>query len=327
MALAPSAARAAGGDMAQPVVVYTAQTATTAQLPLMAAIKAGWPGDGREVRIEYWKNLDDLRSLVLAGRGDLWVGHVEALARAAARGAPVSLAEITAWRKFYLISTPLPLDEGQEDRHPESVAELLEYAAESGSRLGSAPPNSPMAAFLARLAGPKVAVDSLPPQQLILELASGRRQIGLLPEPMATAATVKDPRIAVIGSLESEYSRKIGGPDWLPQAAVAVNHAFADQNPELVAALVDMMGPLTKALSVGPALEAARTLPRETIEALGEEIVVKSLTREPIMARPAYEVAEDIERFLRAAAPELYEGGGTPPPPATLYWRRPAARP
>ncbi|MDR2456833.1 MAG: hypothetical protein LBE49_09615, partial [Deltaproteobacteria bacterium] len=114
------------------IEIYTAQTATTAQLPLMAAIKAGWPGEGCEVAINYWKNLDDLRALVLAGKGDIWVGHVEALARAAGRGAPVALAEITAWRKFFLVSVPLAFEDGREPRHPETAAELLDFAAKNG---------------------------------------------------------------------------------------------------------------------------------------------------------------------------------------------------
>jgi NitT/TauT family transport system substrate-binding protein len=311
-ALGTAAARAQGSDP-RPVVVYAAQTATTAQLPLMAAIKAGWPGQGRQVEVLWWKSLDDLRSLVLAGKGDIWVGHVETLARAAARGAPVALAEITAWRKFYLISVPLELTPGAAPRHPASVEELLTYANRAGSRVGSSPPNSPMASFLRLLGGPDLIIDSLPPQQLILELSSGRRQIGMLPEPMATAATVKDPNIAIAGSLEIEYARRLGGPDWQPQAAVAVNLSFAKESPELVADLIEMMGPIAAALASGPKDAAAEALPDETIEALGMDTVIKSLSLEPIMARPAAEVAGDIEDFLRVAAPDLYENGGGPP--------------
>lgn len=305
-------AHSAGAE--RPVVVYTAQTATTAQLPLMAAIKAGWPGKGREVEINYWKNLDDLRALVLAGKGDIWIGHVEALARAASRGAPVALAEITAWRKFYLISVRLPLDEGAEPRHPASVAELLDFAASHGLRLGSSPPNSPMTDLLSRLGDGKLIIDSMAPQQLILEMSTGKRLAGMLPEPQASAAEAKSDQIQVVGSLEAERSRRFGGHDWQPQAAIAVNLAFLKESPELVASLIEMAGPLTQKLAAGPPEDAAATLPEETAGALGLGVLIKSLGRELIMAKPASEVKAEIESFIKEAAPELYQPGGSPPP-------------
>ena len=298
----------------KPVVVYTAQTATTAQLPLIAAIKAGWPGNGRTVEINYWKNLDDLRALALAGKGDVWVGHVEALARAAARGAPITLVEITAWRKFFLISLPLPFKDSPEPRHPKSVAELLSHASENSLALGSSPPNSPMTELLRRLGGEGLIIDSLPPQQLILEMSSGRRSAGMLPEPMASAGSIKNPSIAVIGSLEAEYASRFGGPDWRPQAGVAVNRAFLDSDPDLVASLVSMMGPLTEGLANGSPEDAAMILPDETREAIGTEALVKSLGREIIRAVPASEIKEDVVNFLKEAAPELYKEGAKAPP-------------
>jgi NitT/TauT family transport system substrate-binding protein len=298
----------------KPIIVYTAQTATTAQLPLMAAIKAGWPGEGATVKVKYWKNLDDLRALALAGKGDVWVGHVEALARAAAATAPVTLIEITAWRKFFLISLPLPFKKGADERHPRSVEELVQYSLENGLRLGSSPPNSPMTALLRRLGGDGLAIDSLPPQQLILELSSGKRSAGMLPEPMASVAALKNPRIAVVGSLEQAYASQFGGPDWQPQAAVAVNRAFLERSPALVASLVEMMGPLAEELAKAGPKEAAAALPLETIEAIGLEALKNSLEREIIKAVPASEIRQDVESFLRQAAPELYQEGAAAPP-------------
>jgi hypothetical protein len=191
--------------------------------------------------------------------------------------------------------------------------------------MGASPPNSPVFALLAALGGEGLVIDSLAPQQLILEMASGRREAGLVPEPMATAAAAKDPSIAVIGGLEAEYARRFGGPDWQPQAAVAVNLAFAAESPELAASLISMMGPMTAALAAGPPEAAADALPPFVAEAVGREVLVKSLARETIMARPAAEVAAEIGRFLRLAAPELYEPGAAAPPDTFILGAGPAA--
>jgi NitT/TauT family transport system substrate-binding protein len=86
------------------VLVYSATGATTAALPLLGALEKGWPGGA--VVVEEWKNLDDLRGLVLSGKGDVWAGHLEAFGRAAARGAGVRLVAVTAWKKFYFVSGP-----------------------------------------------------------------------------------------------------------------------------------------------------------------------------------------------------------------------------
>ncbi|MDR2455025.1 MAG: hypothetical protein LBE49_00300, partial [Deltaproteobacteria bacterium] len=154
----------------------------------------------------------------------------------------------------------------------------------------------------------------LPPQQLILELSSGKRQAGMLPEPQASVAALKAPGVKVIGSLETEYARRFGGEGWQPQAAVAVNLAFLKESPELVDSLISLMGPLTSELAAKGPREAAKALSSETIEAIGEEALVLSLEREIIRAAPASEVKEEVLAFIKAAAPELYQPGASPPP-------------
>ncbi|MDR2442299.1 MAG: hypothetical protein LBE31_02110 [Deltaproteobacteria bacterium] len=301
------------------LTVYTAQSATTAQLPLLEAFKAGWPGDGRQIKLEYWKNLDDLRSLVLAGKGDIWVGHLEGLARAASRGAPVSLVAVTVWRKFYFVSKPLPLTAGAPDRFPESTSELLDFILANNEAIGSAPQNSPGGSLLKKLGGPNLVIEALPPQQLILDLVQGRRRVGLLPEPMATVAAERDPSIKIIGSLEEQYAQRLGGPSEIPQAGVAVNLNLAQNESELVGQLVKLIEEgAQKAASLSPQ-EAALLLPPETLKAIGENVVAMSLTREPIIARSAESSRDEIEAFLKIAAPDIYEPGNATLPESFFF--------
>ena len=83
--------------------IYTTGQATTPQMPLWKALAEQDLGFTPE--IHYWKNLGDLRGALLAGKGDIWVGHVDGFAQAALRGAPVRIVAVTGWRKFYILTS------------------------------------------------------------------------------------------------------------------------------------------------------------------------------------------------------------------------------
>ncbi|MDR1658196.1 MAG: hypothetical protein LBT47_11685 [Deltaproteobacteria bacterium] len=308
----------------EPLLVYTALTATTAQLPLFEAFRAGWPGSDRRIIVEYWKNLDDLRSLVLAGKGDIWVGHLEGLARASTRGAPVTLVAATVWQKFFFVSAPLPLNPGAPDRLAESTEELLDFVLKNGEVIGSAPQNGPCTNLLKALGEPDLTIETMAPQQLILELTQGTRRVGLLPEPVATAAKAKVPSLKIIGSLEAEYSRRLGGPALIPQAGVAVNLELAQREPALVAKLVELIEEGAINLAALEPGQAALRLPKETIEAVGQEILTLSLAAEPIIAKSAASCQSEIEDFLKIAAPDLYEPS-SPHIPDSFFFKAPSA--
>jgi len=144
------------------VSVYMAMNATTPQIPLWKLIRSGWP-EGYSLSANYWKTLDDLRGAVLAGKGDMWVGHLEGFAQAARRGAPVRLMAVSGWKKFYLV--------GQAGQAGSSLPALEDIAAElqrQGLPLPVAPQESPAIGILeamARRGGPAFAL-SPPPSSL-----------------------------------------------------------------------------------------------------------------------------------------------------------------
>jgi NitT/TauT family transport system substrate-binding protein len=305
------------------LTVYTALGATTAQLPLLGALEMGWP-EGREVKVEYWKTLEDLRVMALAGKGEVWVGHMETLARAAARGAPVSLLAVTAWRKFYFVCPPLPDGDGGE-AWPETVAGLLELASKNNLTVTSAPQNSPAGEFLARLNNldPPFPTEALPPQQLALELIRERRLIGLLPEPLATSAVLKNPRLKIIGSLEEEYGRVTGGPGMLPQAGVAVNINFFQDDPESPKKLLALMTAAVEDFGGDPG-KMLGTLPAEARETLGDDVILASLAVEPMIIRSAESSEQEILDYLAVAVADLFESGRRLP--ETFIWKEPEGR-
>jgi NitT/TauT family transport system substrate-binding protein len=321
------------------VLVYSASGATSAALPLIGALERGWPG--RAVVVEEWKSLDDLRGLVLSGKGDVWVGHLEAFGRAASKGAKVTLLSVTAWKKFYFVSGPFrgPAGGGsgepgsREDPSgpagsaefwPRSPGELAELLSAERLPLYAAPQSGPSTGILSRIAqmgGPSFDARALPMQQVLLELASGRARAALVPEPGASAALARNPALRIVGSLEEEHARLAGGPARLPHAGVAADPAFASEHPGLARELQELMAESGKAFTAMPPSEAAGHLPKGLRDGMGEKVLADSLSRDPIGSVNASDAVPEIASFLCLAAAELCSGGKLDPsfPPGFIY--------
>ena len=292
----PAPAAAADGGKGA-VVLYTALTATTPQIPLWAAIGEGWP-EGGSVLPEYWKTLDDLRGVMLAGKGDIWVGHLEGFAQAALRGAPVRLVAITGWKKFYFVTPGAS--------RAVDLARLAEELRLAGQPLAIAPQDSPALGILEsmkRRGGPAFSVAAMQPQQLMLEMVRGTRGYALLPEPFVSSLLARKPEYRVAASLEEEYARLYGGPARMPLAGIAVNAGFADKNPLAVKKLAESMQRHAQALS-GDAESAMNALPENIRKSVGEAVIRVSLSRDTILSVPAWEAKEEIAAFLRMVLPK-----------------------
>ncbi|MDR2800271.1 MAG: hypothetical protein LBB52_03280 [Desulfovibrio sp.] len=283
-------AGAAGKD--RPLLVYTAITATTPQIPLWAALAELGP---EKVSVEYWKTPDDLRGVILAGRGDIWVGHLEGFAQAALRKAPVTLVAVTGWKKFRFIA---PKDSPARD-----LASLSLELREKGEALHSAPQGSPALAVLEEMrkrGGPSFTTVSSQPRQLILEMLRGAVRYALLPEPLVSVLLAKQPALKVVAGLEEEFSGLYGGPRRLPLAGIAVNTRLAEENPEFVRRLEQDMEAQAARLA-GDFSAAAEVLPQAVKENLGMDVILASLAGDLILAAPAAGVKEEIAAFLGMA--------------------------
>ena len=299
---------AGAGQAAAPreLTLYTALGATTPQMPLWGAIRQGWPGPGYRLKVEYWKNMDDLRGLLLAGKGDLWIGHMEGFAQAARRGAPLPLLAVTGWKKFCFVGREAPAGTAPENML-EAVAEDLRR---NGATLPMAPQDSPASSLLAELArrgGPEFKIAPLSAPQLMLEISRGKWSYALLPEPLVSVLLLKNPAWRVLAGLEEELARRFDGQPRLPLAGLAVNAALAKENPELLEDLLDKMRAAAAAMEKQPE-EALDALPQEVLNALGPEVIRASLGRDMLLALPAREIEPEIASFLRLVLPK--DAGG-----------------
>jgi NitT/TauT family transport system substrate-binding protein len=232
---------------------------------------------------------------------------LETLARAASRGAPVNLLAVTVWRKFYFVTAPLPLNRDGSKNYPPDVATLLAFAADSQEVITSAPQNSPSAEILNKLKDLEkpFLTEALSPQQLMLELSRGQRNIALLPEPLATQVVTNNKNLKILGSLEVEHARRFGGEGLMPQAGVAVNSKWAIKNPDLVHKLLDLMVQTVNELKDESPAQKADLLPPEVHKVLSSQILENSLALEPLIIKPASQVKKEISDYLTLAAPDI----------------------
>lgn len=278
-------ATAAAAEAPKPLVIYTATAATTAQAPVLGALADGWARD-RAVEIRAWKDLDDLRGAILAGRGDVWIGHLDGFAQAARRGAPVVLVAVTAWSEKFRFLT---LDPG-----PAEGAAWLAGLAERGETLAVIPQGSPAQGFVAAVPGLKAR--GMPPQQAGLELARGSVRHLLAPEPLASALTAKFPALRRVGGIAD--LAPAARPEGLPMAGVAVRAGLSAEDSALVAQLVAGMRAWAARHAGNPAAIAA-VLPPETRAALGEAVLAESLRHDPLLVVGAADAKAEVLRALR----------------------------
>lgn len=299
--LAPlSDAKAQEGITEAPLVFYSAITATTPQIPFWAAVEKGWPGE-RGLDVQYWKNLDDLRGVILAGKGDIWLGHLEGFAQAAKRGAPITLIAVSGWKKFFFLT----MDENVED-----VPALAAQLAATKTALTVIPADGPSIGVLEKLAdagGPAFTLNLSAPQQAMLELMRGSISHMVAPEPIVTTLLEKKPGLRRLGSLEDVYAAQFGGPARLPLVGLAVRTALIKEEPEMIRALIESMVAESRRLAENPAAGIA-LLPEVVRNQVGLDLIEKSLPYDLILTVPANEAAEEVMEFLRMVTPQNAEG-------------------
>lgn len=297
----PSPVLPSPAGISQPEVLkfYTNPGATVPQIPFWQALHSGrFPGFNIESHL--WKTPDQLQSFLLAGTGDIWLGHIEGFARARARGGPVVLVAVTGWRKMSILT---------RDPAVHSVDDLW------GKPLPFAPFGSPAVPALTALtpdgAQPPVFQPN-EPRQLAARLAAGEISTVLLPEPLVTLVLRKNPDLRVLACLEDLHARRHGGPARLPWAGIAVHEQILREHPDFVTDLVSAMKEAAAGLRDNPRL-AASALPGEFSEFIPADVVAASLERDIILVESACDVVPELREFLGLVTPELRNEKGEIP--------------
>lgn len=290
----------------RPHLIFAANpSATSPQLPWLAAQADGSLGAIITTERQDWQNQQQLLSSLLAGKGDIWLGHCEGFARARNAGAPIRILAISGWRKWAIIAR----GKGQ------SLPELLR--SDQPFMLPAAPPASPGEMLLEHL----LAVDGIvlraepnEPRQLMLKLLGGRVDMALLPEPMLSAMLAKDPSLSIVTSIEELYSKRHGGKQRVPWAGFAIHENLIRSQPDLPAKLVAVLTTAATRLASSSHEQIAAVWPDELCEHVPRDMLLTALPRELILVERACDVEEEIKSFLAIVNPDL-------PYDPTLLWR------
>ncbi len=282
-----------GSNQGVPTLDYfTSSQATTPQLPLFAAIKQGRLKDLFNIRVHLWKNPDDLQSILLSGRGDIWLGHTEGFALARSKGAPVRIMLVSGWRKFFIISTRKSIT---------SIDDL------KGTKLAYAPPGSPAIPVLRFILKKRAADIQMQPcqgRELHMLLASGRVDAALIPEPIVSMLILKNPSIRVIANLEALYGDAAGTDRIMPIAGFAVNENTAARYPEKISRLAEIILETGKYLDEN-SQKAHEFFPGYFGTHIPAEVIRESLKRDIFLVKKAGDVKKEIHDYFSIVNPSI----------------------
>ena len=283
--------------------VYTSGQATT---PQMAFWKALADGDLTfSTDVHYWKNLDDLRGLLLAGKGDIWIGHVDGFALAAMRGAPVRLVSVTGWKKFYLLSNNPELH---------NFSDIMTLPEET--EIAVAPPQSPGLAVLRgmeKIDLPRFQYAPYDPKQLALKAMKNELELLVLPEPLVTVLLKKAPQYHIVASVEEEYGKMAGKEARLPMAGIAINTRTLEKYPGLAEKISSALLLQEKILIENPEL-GLEALPDEFEKFIPKAMVQASLKRDIICVRSGADAKDSVIEYLQMLFPnKMVEGSSALP--------------
>jgi len=284
---------------------YTSGLATTPQLGFWHAVYRGRILEKCNLKVQMWKNLDDLRGALLAGKGDLWLGHTDGFVQAHRRGAPVRLMITSGWRKFYLVSK----DPGK-----------VRFSDFSGRSLAFAPPGSPAVPVLEKIMAGRdldISFASHEPRQLAMKLAKGDLDAALVPEPLVSILTAKMADLAVGENLEAAYGRYRGQDARMPIAGIAVNARTAKLYPDLLGFISDEIMDHSRQILARPG-EGIQTLPDRFDAFVPAGLIARSIGRDLIFAARSYDVREEIMDYIDIILPGKNTGKGTT---TDLFWR------
>lgn len=188
--------------------------------------------DGSSTHFEIVSTPDLMVARILTGSTDFAFLPLNLAANLYAKGVPVELAATTGDGVLYLLTS-------RSDVH--SVADLRGKRIYNIAR-GSTPEF--MLDFVLERNGidPSrgVMVDyTYSHIELAQAMAAGRVDLGVLPEPFATIALSKNPRLHIVVDFQKQWARYHGGGAPYPTSALVVRRALAEQDPSLVSAFLE----------------------------------------------------------------------------------------
>ncbi|HRX16113.1 MAG TPA: ABC transporter substrate-binding protein [Spirochaetota bacterium] len=273
------------------LTLYTSSAITTPQLAFWAAVNRGEFSEHFNLIVRLYRSIDEIQNLMLAGKGDIWIAHTGGFAMAFNRGAPVTVAVITAWKKFYIVTS---------DATYHSLEDL------AGKTVAYSPPGSPGFSLFKNLVSadiPDIRLQAYHGRELQMLLLNGKVETAILPEPIVSMMLIKNSKLRIVGNMEELYGKKYGLEPLLPLAGIGFNRLTAEKYPGIANLIQDSVVRNSKDIQSDKKL-AISNLPDSFRSEIPEDVAVMSLERDVILARPAYEVYALINDYLSITIPD-----------------------
>ena len=245
--------------------------------------------DGTATKFEIVTTPDLMVSRILSGSTDVAFLPINLAANLYAKGVPIVLAATTGDGVIYLV-TSLPGITTIRDLAGRKV-----YNAERGST-----PEFVLDYLLERNGIDPVnglTVDySFSHIELAQQIAAGRIDTAVLPEPFATMAMAQNPKLHIAIDLQKAWEQAVGSSSPYPTSAMVVRRSVAEQHPALVSALLGAERQSIDWVNANP--QEAGALAEKYI-GLPAAIVARAMPRLNLRFVSAQASKTEVDRFLR----------------------------
>lgn len=238
-----------------------------------------------EIKIDFWRTLDQVSAQIAAKNVDLVVLPVSIGASLYSRGINVKLAAVIMWSGFYIVAKDINLVNlkdllGQEIYTPQGRGQtgdvLIRHSLE---RIGLKPDVD-------------VKIRYATPPEIVSLMSAGKVKIAVLPEPYVTLA-LRQAQASIVYDLQQLWSEHTGLPARVPITGVFVARTLEEE------ALHKVLVAIEKSIkyAVENAGEAS-ALSSPYLGGIPAEVVEESLTRTLYEYKSASEITFEVIRYL-----------------------------
>ncbi len=255
-----------------------------------------------EVSFELWPGAPAMREDLAAGHTDLCVIPTNVAAGFYNAGMPLGMLAVTVWGILHVLT---------------NKDELRDWADLEGARIAIPLKGNMPDTIFTSLAN-KLGLDLASEAQVTYaesyviakdQLVAGAVDAVVLPEPVATSATMEGPGVRRMLDLQAEWARAHGGEPRFPRACAVVSARLVERK----AAIGILLAAVKSALDwMGREPDEAARFGAPYLGGLDVNVIAESLRRTAWTLKPASAARPELETFYRAlmdSSPDLVEGG------------------
>lgn len=256
-------------------------------VPLLHMQEVNTLGENVKFEVQLYKNMDEATARIVNNDVDLSVLPLNVASNLYNKGTPITLGNVNTWGILYIVSNGVVLNDW-EDLKGQDV-----YIGNKGTT-----PD-----ILARYLMSKNGIDptkdvniqySTSPE-IAQMLLKGIAKVAVLPEPLVTKVTMKDPNIKVALDFQEMWTKVEGESLNLPQAGIVIQNSTIKENKELIDKFQYAYSEAIKWVNENPQ-EAGQLA--EKYLSIPTKVIENAMERMNIRFVSGKDAQEDVEMYL-----------------------------